>query len=113
MKHITTFRILLLSLFFAGVFTATAQRARGGQGTGDREAQRKEMTLRQAQALCERMSLDDATANWFVPLYVEYVDSLAAIRKSSFPEKDKKIDELSDLDAEQLIENQFNPHCRQ
>lgn len=101
--------LLILLLALCGVhFTAHAQRHHGTMGDGDRSAQRREMVKRQAAALSQRMDLDNATAAWFEPLYIEYSDSLAAIRATTFPERDKKIAELSDLDAEQMILDKFS-----
>lgn len=99
----------LLALLCSATLSMSAQgRHRGeGQPAGDRDGQRQEMVMRQASALVDRMSLDETTANWFVPLYKEYNDALMAVRKEAMPSKDKKIDELSDEDAEQMILDAF------
>lgn len=97
---------LFAALLLCGTLTASAQGRRHHDG-GDRTAQRQEMVQRQADQLVQRMSLDDVTAQWFVPLYVEYADALYAIRHEAMPSRDKAIDGLSDEDAEQLILNQF------
>lgn len=104
MKKLT---LLFSALLLCGALNANAQSRRHGGEGGDREAQRKEMVKRHADTLVERMSLDDVTAKWFVPLYVEYSEALAAIRHEAMPSKDKAIDSLSDEDAEQLIVGQF------
>lgn len=101
--------LLILLLALSGVVSpAHAQRRHGPADGGERSAQRREMVKRQAAALSQRMELDDTTAEWFEPLYIEYSDSLAAIRATTFPERDKKIDKLSDLDAEQMILDKFS-----
>lgn len=98
--------LLFTALLLCGALNASAQGRRHNDG-GDRTAQRQEMVQRQADQLVQRMSLDDVTAQWFVPLYVEYADALFAIRHEAMPSRDKAIDGLSDEDAEQLILNQF------
>lgn len=104
MKKLTLlFSVLLLS----SALNANAQGRRHGSEGGDRDAQRKEMVKRHADTLVQRMSLDEVTAQWFVPLYVEYNDALTAIRHEAMPSKDKAIDSLSDEEAEQLIVGQF------
>lgn len=104
MKHLN---IYFAALFFCLTLSANAQGHRGHGGEGDGQNRRQEMVQRQAQGLVERMSLDDTTAAWFVPLYVEYSDALAKVRMEAMPSKDKAIDALSDEDADQLIENSF------
>lgn len=99
---------ILLLAFCSVTLGANAQRHHGSMGDGDRSMQRREMVKRQAAALSQRMELDNITAAWFEPLYIEYSDSLAAIRATTFPERDKKIDALSDLEAEQLILDKFS-----
>lgn len=97
--------ILLGALAFSCALTVNAQgrhQREGGQG-GFSADQRQEMVQRQADQLVERMSLDDITAAWFVPLFKEYSEALMAVRKESMPTKDKSIDGLSDEDAEQVI----------
>lgn len=101
--------ILLGALLFSCALSLNAQgrhQREGGQGRFG-EGQRQEMVERQAASLVERMSLDDITASWFVPLFKEYSEALMAARKAAFPEKDKSIDGLSDEDAEALILNIF------
>lgn len=100
--------LILLVAFSCAALSVSAQRRHGTMGDGDRSAQRREMVKRQAATLSERMELDATTAAWFEPLYIEYSDSLFAIRATTFPERDKKIDQLSDLDAEQLILDKFS-----
>lgn len=104
MKKLT---LLFSALFLCSALNANAQSRRHGSESGDREAQRKEMVQRHADALVQRMSLDEVTAKWFVPLYQEYSEALAAIRYEAMPSKDKAIDGLSDEDAERLIIGQF------
>lgn len=106
--HMKKTLLILLVAFCSAAISASAQRRHGTMGDGDRSAQRREMVKRQAATLSQRMELDNATASWFEPLYIEYSDSLAAIRATTFPDRDKKIDELSDTDAEQLILDKFS-----
>lgn len=101
--------ILLGALLFSCALSLNAQgrhQREGGQGRFG-EGQRQEMVERQAASLVERMSLDDITASWFVPLFKEYSEALMAARKAAIPEKDKSIDGLSDDDAEAMILNVF------
>lgn len=104
--------ILLLALALTAATGATAQRRNRGN-EADMANQRKEMVQRQASQLVERMALDDTTAAWFMPLYAEYSEALFALRKEAMPNKDKKIDELSDLDAEQLIRDALDSEEKQ
>lgn len=104
MKKLT---LLFSALLLCGALNTNAQSRRHGNEGGDRDAQRKEMVQRHADALVQRMSLDEVTARWFVPLYVEYSEALAAIRHEAMPSKDKAIDSMDDEDAEKLILSQF------
>lgn len=99
--------LFLFIAFCCAAFSASAQRRHSAPEGGDRTMQRREMVKRQAASLSQRLELDNTTAAWFEPLYIEYSDSLAAIRTTAFPERDKKIDSLSDLDAEQMILEKF------
>lgn len=102
-------KIFIGMLLFCGALNVSAQgrhQRQDGQG-GPSAEQRQEMVQRQAVSLVERMSLDDITAAWFVPLYKEYSEAMMAARKAAIPEKDKSIDGLSDDDAETMILNVF------
>ena len=71
-------KIVIIALLLCTALTVSADRKKGEKSEAEREAQRKEMVLRQANDLADRMSLDDVTAEWFVPLFQEYSDSLQA-----------------------------------
>lgn len=105
--------LFLIMLLLCTSLTVSAEKKKGERSNEDREAQRKEMVLRQANSLAERMNLDGTTAEWFVPLYQEYSQALQDVRKDAMPDKDKKIDELSDLDAEQMILDNFKAEEQQ
>lgn len=104
MKHLN---IYIAALLFCTSLSVGAQNRHGRGGEGDGQNRRQEMVQRQAEGLVGRMSLDDATAAWFVPLFVEYSEAIAKVRKEAMPSKDKAIDALSDEDAEKLIEDAF------
>lgn len=104
MKHLN---IYIAALLFCTSLSVGAQSRHGRGGEGDGQNRRQEMVQRQAESLVDRMSLDDTTAAWFVPLFVEYNEAMAKVRKEAMPSKDKAIDALSDEDAEQLIEDAF------
>lgn len=97
------------TLLLCGVLNVSAQGRHQRQGGPNEpsEEQRQEMVERQVASLVERMSLDDITAAWFVPLFKEYGEALMTVRKAAIPEKDKSIDGLSDDDAEAMILNVF------
>lgn len=99
--------ISLLALLLSAQLGVNAQ-GRHNRGNGeDGGQQRQEMVQRQAEALVQRMELDATTAAWFMPLYVEYGEALGAVRRESMPNRDKKIDELSDEAAEQMVLDAF------
>ena len=106
-------KILIFSLLLCSVLSVSADRKKSERSEAEREADRKEMVLRQANNLAERMQLDDATADWFVALYQEYNDSINTVRKSIQLPKESKIDEISDLDAEQMIVDQLRSEEQQ
>lgn len=99
--------LILFVAFSCAVLSAGAQRHHRVNDDNGRSVQRREMVKRQASVLSQRMELDNVTAAWFEPLFIEYHDSLSAIRSTTFPERDKKIDALSDLEAEQMILDKF------
>lgn len=104
MKHLNVY---IVALLFCTSLSVGAQSRHGRGGEGDGQSRRQEMVQRQAESLVDRMSLDDTTAAWFVPLYVEYNEALVKVRMEAMPSKDKAIDALSDEDAEQLVEDVF------
>ncbi len=58
-----------------------------------------------AKQLAKQMDLDDSTADWFIPLYVEYSDTLRAVRTS--PLRSREVDEVSDAEALEAVEAMF------
>lgn len=100
-------RSSLLALLLCAALGSSAQRHRGGE-SDNRDGQRREMVERQAQGLSQRLALDEATARWFEPLYVEYADSLMKLRRTSMPSRDKKVDELPDEQAEEMLAAVFD-----
>lgn len=104
MKHLNVY---IAALLFCTSLSVGAQSRHGRGGEGDGQSRRQEMVQQQAESLVDRMSLDDTTAAWFVPLYVEYNEAMAKVRMEAMPSKDKAIDALSDEDAEQLVEDVF------
>lgn len=104
MKHLNFY---IAALLFCTSLSVGAQSRHGRGGEGDGQNRHQEMVQRQAEGLVGRMSLDDTTAAWFVPLFVEYSEAVMNARKEAMPSKDKAIDALSDEDAEKLIEDAF------
>lgn len=70
-----------------------------------------EMLNKRATRVANDLKLDDKTTAWFIPLYVEYQDTLQAVNRPQMPkpdgEKKAKKAELSDDEALKLIEDNF------
>lgn len=84
--------------------TATAQNRgqRGGQRFGDP----RQGMQRMAEHLAKEMKLNNATTSWFVPLYVEYRDTLMKLQRPQRVE-DKALQEMDDAAVTTLIEQSF------
>ena len=79
--------------------TASAQR-------NDRRTASKARTEKMAEQLAKDMELDEETAAWFKPIYVEMQDTLRTIRRTSLTDmrRGKKAREkMTDEKAEQII----------
>lgn len=55
-----------------------------------------------AANMAKRLKLDSQTTEWFVPVYVTYQDSLAALRKAARPAK--RCADMSEAEALQAVE---------
>lgn len=94
-------KILIL---FAAVLiglTASAQ-GRGGQ-RGQRGGDPRQGIQRMAEHLAKEMKLTGDTKEWFIPLYVEYRDTLMALQRSQRME-DKVLEGMDDAAVSALIE---------
>lgn len=87
----------LVVALFATTLTAQAQ------DKDDLAAKQKEMNERRAQQLVKQLKLDDATADWFKPLYAEYQEKLHATRRGDRPTADAK-EKKQELTDEQILE---------
>lgn len=95
----------ILILFAAALIglTATAQN-RGGNG--GRGGDPRQGIQRMAEQLAKEMKLDNTTKEWFIPLYVEYRDTLMATQRAKRIE-DKELQKLSDEAVSTLIQESF------
>ena len=78
----------------------------------DKRGDSKARTEKQAETMAQRLKLDDATTEWFKPIYVEMQDTLRAVKRpSQTPQtgekSEKKRGELTELQAAQRIEDIF------
>ena len=78
----------------------------------DKRGDSKARTEKQAETMAQRLKLDDATAEWFKPIYVKMQDTLRAVKRpSQTPQtgekSEKKREELTELQAAQRIEDIF------
>lgn len=69
---------------------------------------RKEMSAKHAERVAQQLKLDDKTKEWFLPIYVEYQDTLQALNRPQQPaEKKKKKETLTDEEALAKVESTF------
>lgn len=80
------------------------------QDSDKRDERRQEMVEKRAKQLARQFKLDDAATEWFVPLYVEYSDTLRAVR-ARLP-RSRELDKLSDADAATAAESLFTAEER-
>ena len=80
------------------------------QDSDERDERRQEMVEKRAKQLARQFKLDDAATEWFVPLYVEYSDTLRAVR-ARLP-RSRELDKLSDADAATAAESLFTAEER-
>lgn len=105
----------LTTLFaLAIVGSSMSVSARDKKDNDKQDDRRAEMQKKMATRTAEEMKLDEATTAWFVPLYVEYQDTLQSVKRGERPEPkkdkaDKKAEpkEMTDAEAEALIEKSF------
>lgn len=88
---------LVLAVFLCVGITAQAQ-----DGNRRRTPVAKPSTEQFAATMAKRLKLDSKTTEWFVPVYVAYQDSLAALRKAARPAK--RCADLSEAEALQAVE---------
>ena len=98
----------LFIILMACTLTLPAMAQRNNNKLGDGKA----LTEKQAEAMAQRLKLDDATAEWFKPIYVEMQDTLLAVKRPDRTEptrqkSEKKREELTELQAAQRIEDIF------
>ena len=93
------FLLLAAAAFTLGVSAQPAEGKRKGDGPRDR----KEASLKRAERMASRLKLEGETKQWFVPLYAEYQDTLAAVARSARPARaegeGKRRAELTDMEA--------------
>ena len=94
----------LLILALAVALPAGAQRNNRGDNEADRSARATERIERQAKSLVKELDLNDADAEVFTKLYVEYQDTLRGLRASQpRPDRRQKRDEITDEEADRRI----------
>ena len=81
----------------------------------DYAERRAEWTQKRAAQLVKNMKLTDEDEDWFKTLYIEYQDSLNALRDALRPQSQpeevngmKEMKQYSDVEAQQMILNQFS-----
>lgn len=86
----------------------------------DFAARRAEWTQKRAEQLVKNMKLTDEDEDWFKALYIEYQDSLNALRDALRPETQpeevngmKEMKQFSDVEAQQMLLNQFSMEEKQ
>lgn len=92
---------LLLAAFLGSGLCVQAQE----MGDDEDVAERQERAEKMAKQMARQLKLDDATKDWFVPLYVEYNDSLRSAR-GEMP-KAKEVDDLTEEEATAALEGMF------
>ena len=101
---------LLLLAVFTLTLGASAQQADKKQ-KGDSSKDRKERTLKRAERMAGRLKLDKETQQWFVPLYAEYQDTLAAVARMGRPARaegeGKKRAEMTEMEAIERLARMF------
>ena len=101
------FLFLAAAAFALGVSAQAAEGDRKGNGPRDR----KEASLKQAERMAGRLKLEGETKQWFVPLYAEYRDTLAAVARSARPARaegeGKRRAELTDMEAIETLARMF------
>lgn len=105
MKKTMTALLLLLAV---AIVPAAAQKS----DKENKNAQKR--TEKMAAQIAKQLDLDDATTDWFKALYVQYQDSLRAVRSkgqaaqpADDKEKSSEKKELTEAEAAQLIEDGF------
>ena len=101
------FLLLAAAAFALGVSAQPAEGKRKGDGPRDR----KEASLKRAERMASRLKLEGETKQWFVPLYAEYQDTLAAVARSARPARaegeGKRRAELTDMEAIETLARMF------
>lgn len=101
------FLFLAAAAFALGVSAQPAEGKRKGDGPRDR----KEASLKQAERMAGRLKLEGETKQWFVPLYAEYRDTLAAVARTARPARAQgeggRRAELTDMEAIETLARMF------
>ena len=102
------FLFLGAAAFALGVSAQPAEGKRKGDGPRDR----KEASLKRAERMASRLDLEGETKQWFVPLYAEYQDTLAAVARSARPARAEgegmRRAELTDMEAIETLARMFS-----
>lgn len=98
--------------FCTGLCAQTAdKKARKNRNTNPTERLQQ-----QATRMADELKLDDQTQAWFVPLYVEFQDTLQAVARAARPVdangKAKQKKELTDAESLVLLANTFDKEER-
>ena len=95
-----------LTLALVALMATTAMAQNEQDERGERRG-RKEMSERFVKALAKQLKLDDATTNWFTPLFQEYQDTLQAVRRGNRADE-KRVKKMSDAEVKDLIQTSFD-----
>ncbi len=99
-------KTIMIFCLLAAVACGTA----GAQSRNDKEDKgAKQRTERMATQVAKNLKLDDETAEWFKPVYVEMQDSLRNIRRNARADRKQlsKDNAPTEEEAAQLIEENF------
>ncbi len=99
-KILLVFAVALIGL------TASAQRHQGQRGGDPRQGME-----RMAEHMAKEMKLDNNTKEWFVPLYVEYRDTLMSLMRQQRVSH-KQLEKMDDAAVTKLIDQSFETDAR-
>lgn len=102
--HLNTILMKKMLLFFAVALMSMTVSAQGfGGQRGQRGGDPRQGFQRMAERLAKDMKLNKDTKEWFIPLYVEYRDTMMSFMRPQRVE-DKALESMDDAAVTQLIE---------
>lgn len=98
--------LLMMMLFIVGSSSLFAQ----GKQPGDKQGNKEEKEAKMIGFLTEKLALTPEEAEKFWPVYKQMKEELKANRKAfkeDKPDKDVKIDDMTDAEVKALLDNGF------